>query len=79
MESKETPMAVTSNVHDKSEKLEEYQIEVAVDKVAQIDLNKLSKEALTWKSKATWRLAVIIFVQGLSSSSFKLAHPELDN
>ncbi|KAH7140298.1 pectin lyase fold/virulence factor [Dactylonectria estremocensis] len=54
------------------EKVEECHIEAAVEKLIELDINTLSREALTWKSKATFRLALVILVQGLSVAAFAI-------
>ncbi|KAH7176950.1 general substrate transporter [Dactylonectria macrodidyma] len=54
------------------EKVEECYIEAAVEKLIEVDINTLSREALTWKSKATFRLALVILVQGLSVAAFAI-------
>lgn len=50
-------------------KSEQFQIENAQSKLNTIDLEQMAKNAITWKSKAALRLAVVILVQGLSTST----------
>lgn len=48
-------------------KSEQFQIENAQSKLNTIDLEQMAKNAITWKSKAALRLAIVILVQGLST------------
>lgn len=50
------------------DKSEAFQVEIAQTDLNRVDLDKLSREALTFKSRATLRLAVVIAIQGLSKS-----------
>ena len=53
-------------------KTEQYEIEHAQHNLNRINIEQLSKDAITWKSKATLRLAVVIMIQGLSMSKIVL-------
>lgn len=64
-------VSVVENIHPKSE---EVQTQFAEETLNQIDLDALSKQALTWKCRATWRLAVVVAVQGLSKSPTYILH-----
>jgi hypothetical protein len=48
------------------DKVEEHHIETAEHGLNRVDVNTLSTRSLTWRSKATRRLAVVIMLQGLS-------------
>lgn len=49
------------------EKTEEYHIETAEYELNRIDLSALASNSLSWRTKAIWRLAVVILLQGLST------------
>lgn len=49
------------------EKTEEYHIETAEYEFNRIDLSALASHSLSWRTKAIWRLAVVILLQGLST------------
>ena len=51
-----------------SEKIEEIQVEVAAQQLNQIDFELLSRESIQFKSRATFRLILVIVIQGISSS-----------
>ena len=73
--------SVTPQLHPQlhmiaSEKIEEHQIEVAKYELNRIDLDKVSRDAITSKSRAALRLAVVIIVQGLSESVRFLHSPK---
>ncbi|KAF5640385.1 MFS sugar transporter transporter [Fusarium sp. NRRL 25303] len=53
-------------------KSEQFQIENAQSKLNTIDLELMAKNAITWKSKAALRLAIVILVQGLSCAAFAI-------
>lgn len=57
---------ISANHQHAREKAEDYQIEAVVKKFSEVNTNTLSYDALTWKSKAVRRLALVIFIQGLS-------------
>lgn len=48
------------------DEVQEIQIEIAQAKLNEVDLNTLARSAITWKSKAALRLALVIVIQGLS-------------
>ena len=56
--------------HDEitTEKIQIHHLEAAAHELNKIDLDKLSSEALSWKSRATIYLLGCILVQGLSMS-----------
>ena len=51
------------------EKIEEIQVEVAASELNHVDLDKISREAFAWKSKAGMRIFVIVLIQGISKLS----------
>lgn len=51
------------------EKIEEIQVEVAASELNHVDLDKLSREAFAWKSRAGFRIFVIVLIQGISKLS----------
>ncbi|KAF5989032.1 major facilitator superfamily transporter [Fusarium bulbicola] len=53
-------------------KSEEFQIENAQSKLNTINLEQMAKNAITWKSKAAFRLAIVILIQGLSCAGFAI-------
>lgn len=57
---------------DVGEKFQDDSVEAAKHELNRIDLDQLSKDALTFKSRATLRLAVVILIQGLSKPTFGL-------
>lgn len=61
-----SPAEGSTKVESNSEKVEEHHIEESQDKLNQVDLDGLAHQALTWKSRAVLRLAVVILLQGLS-------------
>lgn len=48
------------------DEVQEIQIEIAQAKLNEVDLNTLARSAITWRSKAALRLALVILIQGLS-------------
>ncbi|KPM44497.1 hypothetical protein AK830_g2060 [Neonectria ditissima] len=64
--------AVTAEFQLPADKVEEYRIEAVEHEVNQVDINALSHKALSWKSKAVLRLALVILVQGLSVAAFAI-------
>ncbi|KAF3074787.1 Lactose permease [Trichoderma lentiforme] len=54
------------------EKTEEYHIETAEYELNRIDLSALASNSLSWRTKAIWRLAVVILLQGLSVAAFAM-------
>lgn len=71
-------MADPKNIHETQamemrakEKIEEIQVEVAASELNTVDLDRISKEAFAWKSRAGLRVFVIILIQGISTSILK--------
>ncbi|KFZ00549.1 hypothetical protein V500_01028 [Pseudogymnoascus sp. VKM F-4518 (FW-2643)] len=57
---------------DVREKFQDHSVEAAKHELNRIDLDQLSKDAITFKSRATLRLAVVILIQGLSVAAFAI-------
>lgn len=49
-----------------AEKIQAQQVEAAAHELNRIDIDKLARDSLTWKSRATVRLLQCVLVQGLS-------------
>lgn len=66
---------VTAEDVDPGTKTEQYQIENAEYNLNRVDIELMAKKAIKWNSKATLRLAVVILIQGLSTSSDSFSCP----
>ncbi|KAH6661705.1 general substrate transporter [Halenospora varia] len=55
-----------------NEKIQDNSVEAAKHDLNRVDLDQLSKDAITIKSRAARRLAVVIMIQGLSVAAFAI-------
>lgn len=57
---------------DGPSKVEAYQIETVHEEISRGNVQKLSADAITWRSRAALRLLVVIVIQGLSVAAFAI-------